>query len=100
MDGTASRKSAQAVLHGLARQPLAALAEAAGVDESVASRMRSGEARATVAQFCALLDAAGLRVVAAEHVCIQKDRLDAITTLLAAAMSDAETVRKLVEVDS
>lgn len=100
MSDAGARKSAQAVMHGLARQPLSVLAEAAGVDESVASRMRSGEARATLAQYCALLDAAGLRVVPSDRACIDRERLDAITKLLAAALQDPATVKKLVEVES
>lgn len=91
-----SPKSAQVLMRSLARLPLDVLAQALSKDESTASRVRSGEARVTVGEFCDLLDAAGLKVVSREKVCVDKQKYEALATLAVAAMSDKQTIQRLV----
>lgn len=91
-----ARKSSQSLLRALARMPLEAISSALGKDESVASRVRSGEARVTVGEFCELVDAAGLKLVGADKHCVDRAKWEAISTIAAAAMSDKESVRRLV----
>lgn len=91
-----ARKSAQILMRSLARMPLEQLAQAISKDESTASRVRSGEARLTLGEFCELVDAASMKLVGADKYCVDRAKWEAITTLVAGAMSDRDTVRKLV----
>lgn len=91
-----TRKSSQVLLRVLARLPLDQLAQALSKDESTASRVRSGEARLTVGEFCELVDTAGLRFVQAGKVCVDREKYEALATLAAAAMADKETIQRLV----
>lgn len=91
-----ARKSSQVLLRSLARMPLEQLAQALTKDESTASRVRSGEARVTVGEFCELVDAAGMKLVPISKVCVDREKYEALATLAAAAMSDRDTVRRLV----
>lgn len=93
---TSARTVHRPFMSALARMPLDSIAEAIGKDESVASRVRSGEARLTVAEMCALIASAGLKVVSVDQVCVKRDKLGAMTTLLAAAFSDEMTTQRLV----
>src|SRR5574341_92714 len=90
-----ARKSSQALLRQLARMPLDKIAQALSKDDTTASRVRSGEARVTVGEFCDLLDAAGLKLVPASKVCVDRQKYEALATLAAAAMSNKETVQRL-----
>lgn len=91
-----TRKSSQALLRSLARLPLEQLAAALAKDESTASRVRSGEARVTLLEFCELVDVAGLKLVSTDKVCVDRQKFEALATLAAAAMSDKDAVRKLI----
>src|SRR5688572_15376043 len=91
-----ARKSAQTLLRSLARMPLETIAQALSKDESTASRVRSGEARVTVGEFCELVDAAGLKLVSADKYCVDRALWVAVTTMLAATMADKESVQRLV----
>lgn len=91
-----ARNSSQVVLQALARMPLEDISNAISKDESVACRVRSGEARLTVVELCALLDAAGKKVVDSSAVCIRKEKYESMSQLFAAAMSDEATVRRLI----
>lgn len=76
--------------------PLDEIARALSKDDSTASRVRSGEARVTVGEFCDLVDAAGLKLVAFDRICVDRRKYEALATICAAAMSDEATVNKLV----
>jgi hypothetical protein len=76
--------------------PLDQLAQALSKDESTASRVRSGEARLTIGEFCELVDAAALKLVPTSKVCVDRAKYEALATLAAAAMSDKATVQRLV----
>jgi len=75
---------------------LESISSAIAKDDSTASRVRSGEARLTVGELCDLVDAAGLKLVASDRVCVDRRKYEALATLAAAAMSDEDTVNKLV----
>lgn len=91
-----ARNASQSLLQAVAAQPLSVLADALGVDESVACRIRSGEARVTLHQVGALLDALQKKIVSRDQVCVSRSKYEAMATLLAAAMSDADTTRRLI----
>lgn len=91
-----ARKSSQALLRELARMPLESISRALSKDDSTASRVRSGEARITVGEFCDLVDAAGLKLVSFDRVCVDRKKYEALATIAAAAMSDEDSVNKLV----
>lgn len=87
--------SLQAVATALSQTPLDALATAIGKDDTQLSRIRSGQLGATVQDVVKLLHAAGLKVVGAEKVCVDRAMYEAIVTVNARAMADEQTVRRL-----
>ena len=91
-----TRKTSQVLLRELARMPLEAIANVLSKDESVASRVRSGEARLTIGELCNIVDAAGLKIVPKDKVCVDRQKYEALATLAAAAMSDKDIVKRLV----
>lgn len=91
-----ARNSSQALLQALARVPLDKLAAALAKDETTACRVRSGEARVTLAEVGALIDAADLKLVSRDRVCVDRKKYEALATIAAAAMSDEASVNKLV----
>ena len=90
------RNSAQALLRALASMPLEAISEAIHKDDSVACRVRSGDARLTVQELGALIDACGQKLVSKDAVCIRREKYESMSHLFAAAMSDEATVRRLI----
>lgn len=87
--------SLRMVAQALASTPLEALADAIGKDDSTASRVRSEEARVSISDAVRLLCAAGLKVVAADKVCVDRARYEAMVTIASAAMADQQTARRL-----
>lgn len=79
--------------------PLEAIADAVNKDESTACRIRTGEARLTVHEFCALVDAAGKKLVGKGQYCVNKAKFEAVILLLTSSLSDEETVRKTLRQD-
>lgn len=95
IDSKRLQGSLQSVAAALARTPLDALATAIGKDDTQASRIRSGQLGASVADVVKLIHAAGLKVVSAEKVCVDRAMYEAIVTVNARAMADEQTVRRL-----
>jgi len=91
-----ARNCAPRLVQALARVPVKSIADAIGKDESVASRVRSGEARLTLHEFCALIDLAGQKLVGADNVCVSKDRYSMLAGIASAAMSNPSIVQQLV----
>lgn len=91
-----ARSSSQLLLQALAKCPLDRLALALAKDETTACRVRSGESRITLAEACALIDAADMKLVARDRVCVDRKKYEALATIAAAAMSDPESAKKLV----
>ena len=87
----------QSVRTALSRAPLTLIVEAIGRgDESVGSRVRSGESRLTFDESLDLLSALGFKAVHSDSVCVRRDKLDALATLAAAAMNDEFCQRRLI----
>lgn len=80
----------------LASTSLEVLAAAIGKDDSTASRIRSEEARVSMSDAVRLLHAAGLKVVTADKVCVDRDTFQAMSTIATKAMANPETARRLV----
>jgi len=93
---TSARKSSQVLLGALARMPLEAISRAIAKDDSTSSRVRSGDARLTLGELCDLIDAAEMKLVSRDRVCVDRKKYEALATIAAAAMSDEESVNKLV----
>jgi hypothetical protein len=85
----------QLVAKALASTSLDVLAEAISKDDTQVSRIRSGQLGATIADVVRLMNAAGLKIVPADRVCVARDKYEAMVTIASAAMSDAATVRRL-----
>jgi hypothetical protein len=80
----------------LASTPLDTLATAVGKDDtSQISRIRSGQLGATVQDVARLMYAAGLKIVPVDRVCVDGATYQAMATIAARAMGDAEIARKL-----
>lgn len=91
-----TRKSSQVLLASLARMSLDTISKAIAKDDSTSSRVRSGEARVTLGEFCDLVDAAEMKLVDRDRVCVHRKKYEALVTIAAAAMSDETSVHKLV----
>lgn len=80
----------------LADTPLDALAHAVAKDDSQVSRIRSGELGAKAHEVIRLLYAAGLKVVPADRVCVQRETYAAISTIAAKAMANTQIANQLM----
>ncbi len=89
-------KSSQALLRRLAQLSLKDIARALGRDESVASRARSGEREATLAELCALIDLCELKLVDKSRVCVDRQAYESMTYIASKAMSDPAMSRQLI----
>ena len=89
------QSSLQAVASALSSTSLDVLAKAVGKDDTVVCKIRSGESGAKVPDLVKLLHAAGLKVVPADRVCVQREKYEAIVTIASAAMADPATARRL-----
>lgn len=85
----------QSVATALSRTSLDVLCKAIGKDDTQASRIRSGQIGASVQDVVRLLYAAGLKVVNADRVCIHGPTYQAMATIAARAMANAEIAQKL-----
>lgn len=83
----------------LARAGLERLSAAVHKDESVVSRIRSGQGNASLEDFVRLLDAAGLRIVPADTRCVDGAVYDAVALLATRAMTHPETVQRLLNIE-
>lgn len=85
----------QLVATSLSRTSLDVLAQASGLDDTQMSKVRSGQLGAKVNELVRMLDAAGLKVVSVDRVCVDRARYEAMVTMASAAMADEQTVRRL-----
>lgn len=101
---TDASKSQRTLMHGLARMSLAQISDACfsaedpasvRMDESTASRLRSGQSKLTLGQFCSLLSAAKLKVVPEDAKCVRAPIYRAVLAIVTEAMQDAPTVERL-----
>lgn len=79
----------------LASTPLDTLAAAIGKDDTQASRIRSNQLGATVQDVARLLYASGLKIVPVDRVCVDGATYQAMATIAAKAMGNAEIARRL-----
>lgn len=68
-----ARNVAQVICTRLLRTPLSAIAEAAGTDESGASRIRSNERGCTINAWLRLVDLLGYKLVNKSKLCMEAD---------------------------
>lgn len=92
---TPEAASIRAVMAALSGTPLEKLAAAIGKDDSQVCKIRAGELGAKVNDVVKLLHAAGLKVVPADRVCVQREKYEAMVTIASAAMADPATARRL-----
>lgn len=87
--------SLQLVETALAKTSLDVLSKAIDRDDTQVSKIRSGQLGAQIKDVVRLLNAAGLKVVSSEKVCVDRARYEAMVTMATAAMSDEQTMRRL-----
>lgn len=80
----------------LAGASLEALATAAEMDVSQASKVRSGQLGAKAKEIVKMLHAAGLKVVPADSVCVDAATYQAVATIATRAMADSAIATKLL----
>lgn len=85
----------QLVETSLSGTSLDVLSKATELDDTQVSKIRSGQLGAKVREVVKMLNAAGLKVVSADKVCVDRSRYEAMVTMASAAMSDEQTVRRL-----
>jgi hypothetical protein len=85
----------QLVAKQLASTSLDMLRLAIGKDDTQTSRIRSNQLGATVPDVMRLLYAAGLKVVPVDRVCVDGATYQAMATIAAKAMGNAEIAQKL-----
>jgi hypothetical protein len=74
---------------------LETLSQAIGKDDTQASRIRSGQLGATVQDVARMLYAAGLKVVPVDRVCVDGPTYQAMATIAARAMANAQIAQQL-----
>ncbi len=85
----------QLVAKALSSTSLEVLSKAIGKDDTQTSRIRSGQLGAAVQDVVRLLYAAGLKAVPADRVCVDGPTYQAMATIAARAMGNAEIAQKL-----
>lgn len=89
-------KSLRQISQRFAKHTLTELCTALGKDDSTVSRIRSGESKLTVEEFCRLLQFLGLKVVETQRVCVDRQTYESMAHMVAKAMRDEATARKLM----
>lgn len=88
-----ARKTVAMVLRRVQRDASqVAIAAAMGTSESTVSRLLSEH----LEKFALVLSHAGLKVVPADRVCVDRGMYEAMTRIASRAMQDAETAQRLV----
>jgi len=90
------RKLSATVSQRVAKMALADIAKAVGKSDSTACRVRDGEQGITIMECCALLYAAGLKVVDADAKVVDASIYDAACAITAKAMADPEIAQLLL----
>jgi Holliday junction resolvase len=87
-----ARKAHSMLLQAMQKPGTAsAIATSLGVSDSTVSRSKT-----ELDHVLLLIHALGFKVVSQDRICVQRERLEALTTFAAAAMADAQTARRLV----
>lgn len=80
----------------MAKLPLEAIAKAIGKDDTEACKVRSGERKCSVVEFCNLIDLSGLKLVDKSKHCVDRETFDFMRRITARAMADEQSAQKLV----
>lgn len=65
-------------------------------DDSTACRVRSGEQRCTLDEFCKLVALADLKIVDRAKVCVDRQAYESMTYIVQKAMANAATAKTLI----
>lgn len=79
----------------LAKLALEDIARAIGKDDTEACKVRSGERRCSLTEFCSLLDLAGLKFVSKDRYCVPLDEYNFMRKMTAKALSNESIAREL-----
>jgi hypothetical protein len=79
----------------LARMKLEQIAEVIKKDDTEACKVRSGERKSTLSEFCDLLDAAGLKLVDKSRFCVKVEEFDFMRRMTARALANEQMAREL-----
>ena len=79
----------------LAKLKLEAIAQAIQKDDTEACKVRSGERRCSLSEFCALLDLAGLKLVDKSRHCVRADEFEFMRKMTARALANQQVAEQL-----
>lgn len=88
MPSASARKLAQSILQRLAKVKNQDVGAAIGKDHSTISRIASGEAGVKLDDLHGFLNALGLKVVASNQVCVDREVYESYRILARAAIND------------
>lgn len=99
-DDASARKTLQgslrSVAQALARASLETLAGAISKDETTLCKIRGGDAKVSIEDAVRVLDAAGLKVVPINKVCVDRETYLAVSTIATRAMALPDVARRLM----
>lgn len=72
------------------------IAKVLGKDDTTASRIRSGERNATLAELARLIPLCGLKLVDKDKVCVDRRAYESMTYIASRALADQETSQRLI----
>lgn len=97
-----ARKAVSRILRALDLADEGAIAQGLGIDPTTLSKKKNEKRNNGLTDlefFCALLERLGLKVVPANHMCIDRPRLEAVFVLAKGYMGRAETVDDLFHLE-
>lgn len=84
----------------LAKLSLEKIATAIGKDDTEACKVRSGERRCSLSEFCALLDLSGLKLVAKDRFCVKEEEFNFMRKMTARALANEQMAQQLTFEDA
>lgn len=79
----------------LAKMTLEAIAGVIKKDDTEACKVRSGERKCNLTEFCDLLDAAGLKLVSKDRHCVKEEEFNFMRKMTARALANESIAQQL-----
>jgi hypothetical protein len=79
----------------LAKLQLETIAQAIHKDDTAACKVRANERPCTLTEFCALIEAAGLKLVDKGRFCVKRDEFEFMRKMTARALANETVAQQL-----
>ena len=90
----------QALSTRLARLRLEDIGRVLGKDDTEACKVRSGDRRCSLVEWCAIIDLAGLKLVDKSRLCVKPDEFNFMRNMTARALANEQMARELTFEDA